>query len=419
MISSKLNFIEKFKRKLFPFYNAKEIVEVFNIFEKDHPKNKKIVMFVGGCVRNYLSNQKIDDIDLASILSPMEIKDKFKNTNIRVVETGVEHGTVTLLYEKKKFEVTTLRKDIKTDGRHAEVLFTDDWQEDSNRRDFTINSIYMNRNGKIFDPQNGVKDLKNNFIKFIGDPTQRIEEDYLRIIRFIRFSIQYQSTIEDTTLDAIKLNLNGIKLLSKERILNELFKILKLNKFNEINENQKLNNLFLLIFPEFRYLQRLKMKSLFFQSIIFKIEIILAIILLDGSSNHEYFCHKYKTSNQLKKKLDFYAMNIEKFKLDKNYFKKDLKKNIYFEGKDKILDLNLLNFFINKKINYKIYSEVKSEIIKTSLPKFPYDGKMLQKKGVKEGKKIGLLLKELELAWIENYFNLSEKSTKEIINKFN
>ncbi len=419
MISSKLNFIEKFKRKLFPFYNAKEIVEVFNIFEKDHPKNKKIVMFVGGCVRNYLSNQKIDDIDLASILSPMEIKDKFKNTNIRVVETGVEHGTVTLLYEKKKFEVTTLRKDIKTDGRHAEVLFTDDWQEDSNRRDFTINSIYMNRNGKIFDPQNGVKDLKNNFIKFIGDPTQRIEEDYLRIIRFIRFSIQYQSTIEDTTLDAIKLNLNGIKLLSKERILNELFKILKLNKFHEINENQKLNNLFLLIFPEFRYLQRLKMKSLFFQSIIFKIEIILAIILLDGSSNHEYFCHKYKTSNQLKKKLDFYAMNIEKCKLDKNYFKKDLKKNIYFEGKDKILDLNLLNFFINKKINYKIYSEVKSEIIKTSLPKFPYDGKMLQKKGVKEGKKIGLLLKELELAWIENYFNLSEKSTKEIINKFN
>ena len=93
--------------------------------------------------------------------------------------------------------------------------------------------------------------------------------------------------------------------------------------------------------------------------------------------------------------------------------------NIYFEGKDKILDLNLLNFFINKKINYKIYSEVKSEIIKTSLPKFPYDGKMLQKQGVKEGKKIGLLLKELELAWIENYFNLSEKSTKEIINKFN
>ena len=326
MMLSKLNFIQILRRKLFPFYNSKEIVKVFNILEKDYPKEKRVVMFVGGCVRNHLNNQKVVDIDLASILSPEEIKDRFNKTDIKIIETGVEHGTITLLCNQTKFEITTLRKDIKTDGMHAEVLFTDNWLNDSSRRDFTINSIYMNRYGKIFDPQNGVKDLKNHIVKFIGDPGQRIEEDYLRIIRFIRFSIQYQNKIDDATLKAIKLNLSGIKLLSKERILNEIFKILSLNKFHNINENQTLNNLFILIFPEFRYLQRLKKKLLFVDQIKIGIETMLAILLIDNSNNHEYFCHKYKTSNKIKDKLNFFSKNIEKHQLDKNFFKSDLKK---------------------------------------------------------------------------------------------
>ena len=115
-----------------------------------------------------------------------------------------------------KLELTTLRKDIKTDGRHAEVEFTDDWEQDSERRDFTINAIYLDINGKIFDPQLGVKDLMNHTIKFIGDPQKRIEEDYLRIIRFIRFSLEYESKIEQTTIEAIKMNLDGIRKISKE-----------------------------------------------------------------------------------------------------------------------------------------------------------------------------------------------------------
>ena len=106
---------------------------------------------------------------------------------------------MTVVLNNKSFELTTLRKDIKSFGRHADIKIIDNWKEDSKRRDFTINSIYLNKKGKIFDPQQGVNDLKNKIVKFIGDPQTRIEEDYLRIIRFIRFTIQYNSKVETST----------------------------------------------------------------------------------------------------------------------------------------------------------------------------------------------------------------------------
>ena len=154
-------------------------------------------MFVGGCVRKYLSNDEIDDIDIATSLTPDQLKGKLNKANIKSVDTGLEHGSITVIVEKVKFEITTLRKDIKTDGRHAEIEFTDSWKDDSDRRDFTINAIYLDEKGKLFDPQLGAKDLKNRVVKFIGDPEKRIEEDYLRIIRFIRFVIQYESKVEN------------------------------------------------------------------------------------------------------------------------------------------------------------------------------------------------------------------------------
>ena len=176
-------------------------------------------MFVGGCVRKYLQNEKIDDIDLATNLTPEQIKEKFKNSRFNVVDTGIKHGTVTLIYKKKKFEITTLRKDVETDGRHALVSYTDNWLEDSKRRDISINAIYLDENGKIYDPQGGVEDLRKKQVKFIGDPNKRIQEDYLRILRFLRFSIQYDSSTDLETISALKHNLDGIIQISKERIL--------------------------------------------------------------------------------------------------------------------------------------------------------------------------------------------------------
>ena len=217
MFKISFNFLRKIKKYLFPFYKNKELIFVFKKIQENFPSEKVAARFVGGCVRKYLTNENIDDIDVATILSTKEIKEKFKNTNFQVIETGIEHGTITLVSKKLKIELTTLRKDKETDGRHAEVEFIDDWKLDSERRDFTINAIYLDINGKIYDPQMGTVDLKNKNVKFIGDPFKRIEEDYLRIIRFIRFKVMYNNKVEQTTNDAIKQNLDGIKKISKER----------------------------------------------------------------------------------------------------------------------------------------------------------------------------------------------------------
>ena len=257
MLDLSFNFIKKIKRNLFPFYKNKELKFVFKKLQQGFTNDKIVARFVGGCVRKYLTNDSIDDIDIATILNTDEIKERFKNTNFKVVDTGVKHGTVTLVSDQFKLEITTLRKDVETDGRHAQVEYINDWQLDSERRDFTINAIYLDINGKIFDPQNGTVDLKNNNVRFIGDPQKRIEEDYLRIIRFIRFKIMYDSKVETSTSQAIKLNLNGIKKISKERILGELFKILDLKKFINLNEDEYLKEMFSLIFPEFNNLERL------------------------------------------------------------------------------------------------------------------------------------------------------------------
>ena len=242
---SRLNFnlIKKIRNIFFPFYRNSDLKFVFKRLQKD-TNQPKVAMFVGGCVRKYLNNEDIDDIDIATSLTPEEIKEKFKDTKFNVIDSGIKHGTVTLVYNKLKLELTTLRKDIKTDGRHAEVEYTDDWQKDSERRDFTINAIYLTIKGKIFDPQSGVLDLKNKNLKFIGDPQRRIEEDYLRIIRLIRFALEYQNEIEQKTFEVIKFNLNGIKKISKERILNELLKILRTKNFVKLNDYKNLKDIF-------------------------------------------------------------------------------------------------------------------------------------------------------------------------------
>ena len=155
MLNLSFNFLKKIKSLIFPFYRNKDLKFIFKKLQDGFPEDKTVARFVGGCVRKYLSNEKIDDIDIATILTTDQIKEKFKDTNLKVIDTGVKHGTVTIVSENHKVELTTLRKDIKTDGRHAKVEYTDDWQKDSERRDFTINAIYMDINGKLFDPQMG------------------------------------------------------------------------------------------------------------------------------------------------------------------------------------------------------------------------------------------------------------------------
>ena len=356
MLNLNFKYIRYIFKNIFPFYRNKELRHIFELLQEGSSKNVVVARFVGGCVRKHLSGEKIDDIDIATILTTDQIKEKLKNKNLKIVDTGIKHGTITLISKNFKLEITPLRKDIETDGRHAKVEYTDDWKQDSERRDFTINAIYLDINGKVFDPQMGTIDLKNNNVKFIGDPQKRIEEDYLRIIRYIRFRIMYGVKVETSTENVIKQNLDGIKKISKERILFELFKILDLKNFLNINDSINLKEIFNLIFPEFLYLNRLaKLKKVNNFSQIQR-NIILAVLLIDEEDNHEYFTHKYNVSIKIKESLKKIASDIKNIKKNKDFFEKDLLRNIYINGKDHLVALNLIYFSINPKVKLKDFS---------------------------------------------------------------
>lgn len=184
--------------------------------------------FVGGCVRNTLLKAEVADIDIATTLTPDEVIKALSAAKLRSVPTGVDHGTVTAIADGKPYEITTLRRDVSTDGRRAVVAFTDDWAEDAQRRDFRLNALYADTDGTIFDPTGGgVDDAKAGRIVFVGDAQTRIREDYLRILRFFRFYAWYGRGEPDSdALAACKALKDGMDTLSAERVSKELLKLL-------------------------------------------------------------------------------------------------------------------------------------------------------------------------------------------------
>ncbi|WP_091743166.1 CCA tRNA nucleotidyltransferase [Phenylobacterium immobile] len=184
--------------------------------------------FVGGCVRNAIIAQPISDIDIATILNPDQTIAALRRAGVRAVPTGVEHGTVTAVWQGRPVEVTTLRRDVETDGRRAVVAFTQDWAEDARRRDFTLNSLYALRDGTIFDPTGrGVADARAGRIVFVGDPAQRLAEDYLRALRFFRFYAWYgQGEADRAALQACAAVADRVASLAAERIWAEFKKLL-------------------------------------------------------------------------------------------------------------------------------------------------------------------------------------------------
>jgi poly(A) polymerase len=189
-----------------------------------------LTRYVGGAVRDDLLGLPVSDVDLATRIQPDEVIRRLEKAKIKAVPTGIDHGTVTAVSDGHPFEVTTLRRDVTTDGRRATVAFTDDWEEDAARRDFTINALSADPiTGELFDYFGGLADLEQRHIRFIGDPLQRIAEDHLRILRFFRFHARFDAGEPDTAaLDACAARANDLMALSRERIADELLKLLSL-----------------------------------------------------------------------------------------------------------------------------------------------------------------------------------------------
>lgn len=203
-----------------------QLTRLFDIFKK----NNYELRIAGGAVRDLLLNLKPHDIDFATTATPDQMKEMLKAEDIRMINLkGEKHGTITCRIDEENFEVTTLRIDVETDGRHAEVQFTTDWQLDALRRDLTINQLFLGFDGTVYDYYNGINDLQEKKVRFVGSPSERIREDYLRILRYFRFYgriAETEGNHEGTTLKAIKDNVNGLANISGERIWVELKKIL-------------------------------------------------------------------------------------------------------------------------------------------------------------------------------------------------
>ena len=408
----------KSSSKSISFGEISKSTKVSEIFKAiSNYNNESEIRFVGGCVRKILNSEKFDDIDLATNINPEQIKECLNNNNINFYEIGIEHGTITAKIDKKNFEITSLRKDIETDGRHAVVKFTNDWKEDSDRRDFTINSIYADLEGNLFDPHNGFKDLKNGVIKFIGDPEKRIKEDYLRILRYVRFFLSYSKVAHNLEIKKIiKQNISGILNLSKERLLDELKKLFLSNGFVKLNKDEFSQEILLLIFPQLKNIDIINKLSKYSASLIEKKDFIflLSLMIIDETDNSDYFLYQFNVSNEAKKRINFLKESYSKLQ-DKNTFsKKNLQKIFYFYGKLFLEDMIDFQLFITGKNNKKLI-ELKEYFKNLEKPKFPIKANIIMEKyKIKEGRELGQKLRYLENLWVENSFKITDKEIDKV-----
>jgi len=401
------------------FKTLKEKTKVDKIFKSitDSSENNE-VRYVGGCIRKILNKEEADDIDLATNIEPSKVLEILKKNNINFYESGVEHGTVTARIDNFTFEITSLRKDISTDGRHAKVQFSNSWYEDASRRDFTFNSIYADLNGNLYDPFNGKKDLEAGEVKFIGDAETRIKEDYLRILRYIRFFLNYsKNDHSDEIQKIIRQNINGMAQISPDRLLNELKKLFSTSGFLKLPKDKFCLEIINLIFPQLKNILIFKNVKNHAKEVIKSNDFIflISLMIIDETDNSEYFLYKFNISSENKKRIRF-LNNIFSKPLNKNFFsKKNLWKILYFHGNQHLNDLINFKIVKNKKTDNKII-KIKKFFNNQSAHKFNIKAKYLMEKfNMKEGKELGQKLKEIETFWIDNSFKITDKQIEKII----
>ena len=407
--SQNLNYINLSFRNIERKTEIEKIFNAINTFSENSE-----IRYVGGCIRKIINKEEVDDIDLAVNLNRVEVCSALKKKNIKFYESGIEHGTITALINNNKFEITSLRKDVDTDGRHAKVLFSKVWHEDALRRDFSINSIYADKEGNLFDPFNGKKDLVNGKILFIGDAEKRIKEDYLRILRYIRFFLNYSKQEHNPqVIKIIKRNVNGLSRISSVRLLDEFKKLVQSEGFLKLVKDNICLEIITLIFPQLKNINIFKNLNTFTKKNIFKVDFIflLSVMIIDGTDNVNYFIYKFNISKKDQKRLlflnDFYLQKITTVNLNKI---------LYFNGREAVMDIIYFKIFKSKKVDNNLLTMIKI-FEEKEIPIMPVGAIMLMKKyNISEGKKLGNKLKKIEELWVNNNFEINEKEVQKIIN---
>lgn len=372
-----------------------EIKFLFGILLNDHNE----VRLVGGCVRNYILGRKINDYDLATKYKPEELINIFEKNGIKYYKSGIDFGTITAIINGKSFEITTLRKDIKPDGRHTLVEFTDNYEIDAARRDFTINALYCDINCNIYDYFNGISDIKKGILRFIGNPEKRIIEDNLRILRFFRFYSYYSYSLDYRSLKACEKFANKICNLSKERIAKELKSLFE-SKYplNALLKMQSIN-IIQIIFGKklsFKYLEIFYSINAIIHNYKFNYLVPIVILIIENNIDYKFLITK-KEKNFVSILLKNRINEIDEFEIKKLLFN--------YKDKDLVKDIIMVNICINYK---KEYLELLKNIDNIDIPKFNINAKVLQINGFNNSKKYSLILEKMKDIFIESNFSMNK-----------
>jgi poly(A) polymerase len=363
--------------------------------------------FVGGCVRNTLMAKPIDDIDIATTLPPDQVIEALQAAGLRGVPTGIDHGTVTAISGGKPYEVTTLRRDVETDGRRAVVSFTQDWSEDAQRRDFRFNALYADLHGQLYDPTGeGVSDAREGRVVFVGDATTRIREDYLRILRFFRFHAWYgRGEADHEALAACKALKDGIESLAAERVQKELLKLLAADDPRAALRLMAATSVLSSILPvvtslaRFEALMTIQTEQLFENDP----ELRLAALIPDDPGVASQLAERLRLSNALKDRL--VAAAGKSPRITSWMSPRETRRAVYALGARAFADrVKLAWAGADRTAATPQWRGLLALGESWTPPPFPLTGEDVLKAGVPKGPMVGEVMREVETWWIDQDF---------------
>ncbi|MFP3944596.1 MAG: CCA tRNA nucleotidyltransferase [Alphaproteobacteria bacterium] len=385
----------------FPWMTAPETRAVMEALTKEGGRAR----FVGGCVRNALLGRPVDDVDIATTHSPEEVIRLLKEAGLKAVPTGVEHGTVTAVSNGTPFEVTTLRKDVATDGRRAVVAFTDDWAEDAQRRDFTMNALYLEADGTLHDYVGGIEDAKAGRVRFIGDARARIREDYLRILRLFRFHAWYGADEPDArALEAASGLRGGLKKLSGERVQKELLKLLAADDPLPALRRMAATKVLGEVLPEARRMDRLAKLVEIETGQLFTCDPVLRLgALLEDAAGAAQVAGRLRLSNADRDRL--VHMHEQGPRIVCYLSAREVRRILYRLGARTFEDRAMLAWADDpKETNAVQWRALLAMAQSWRRPKLPLTGEEVIAAGVPEGEEVGRVMREVEEWWIDSDF---------------